>query len=88
MSRVDVVAAIHVLAVDGQAKSGKQLQHPLSDDQGRDLGRVKLRGTLVVWIGNRHHGDEHGDGAVVVVQAHQKEDSAEDDESESQIDMT
>ena len=40
MAGVDVVAAVDVLLVDGQARAREQLQHPLQDHQNLEKERI------------------------------------------------
>ena len=49
----DVVAAVDVLSVDGEAEAGEELEDPPGDDAGRDLGGVELVGAPV---GRVRHG--------------------------------
>lgn len=80
MSRINVVSAVDVLAVDGQPHAGQQLEHALGDLQRR--GVVQLGRALVVRVGLGEHRDEHGYGAVVVMDAHDQENATENHEPE------
>ena len=78
MAGVYVVPAVDVLAVDGEAHSGQQLQDPLSDFRRRR--HVQLWRANVLLVGLGQHRDGHGDGPVVVVDAHQQKYPAKNDE--------
>lgn len=64
MPRVDVVAAVRMLAVDRQAEARDEVEHAPDDEQRRCV--------ITLWTavicGTRHwqHGDEHGHGPIQV----------------------
>ena len=65
---VNVVAAVDVLPVDGQAHAGQELEDAPRDLNGRRL--VQLRRADVVRVRLRQHSDRHRHGPVVIMNAH------------------
>ena len=78
--RIDVVAAVRVLAVYRQPEPGDQIEHSLYD-QERRRSVIALGAAHVSLAGHRQHRHEHRDRPVQVQQADHEEDTPSDNEA-------
>lgn len=74
VTRINVVSAIYMLAIDGQTHARQKLDHPLGNVDEREV--IQLGSTLIMGICLGQDCDIHRYGTIKVVQAGQEENAA------------
>ena len=79
MPREDVVTTVDVLAIDREATTGNDGEDSFDNKHGCDV--TTLLCTLIGGVSLGEYGDTHGDSPVVVEDAEDEPDSAENDQA-------
>ena len=74
MTRINVVATVDVFTVDRQTHSREEFENPLKDDKSCSF--ISFGRTSIMRIGLWEHRHIHRNGAVVVMNANEKEYSS------------
>lgn len=72
VTRIDVVAAIDLLAIDAEAEAGENFEGSIGHDAHCQVAHLGV--TVVLWIGLGQGCHPHGDGSVEVEHTHYHKD--------------